>query len=314
MTQEPKLKEQKARLKDGLLQKQAVLPPKLFYDELGSTLFTAICQVPEYYPTRTEAAIFARHAQEISLQLARPFRLVDLGAGDCKKAASLIPALKPAAYTPIDISGEFLQASAAALSADFPNLTIEPLVRDFTTDWQMPANMRDDAMLFFYPGSSLGNFSPPEAVQFLIGLQRVVSQPEKCQLLIGLDAVKSPTVLEAAYDDALGVTAAFNRNALLNANRFIGTDFDVAQWDHRSVFNATLSRIEMHLVAREPLVVSGPGVKRSFEAGETIHTENSYKYTIDSVKDILHQAGFSLTAQWTDDHQAFLVVLASAQS
>ena len=246
------------------------------------------------------------------MQLTRPFRLVDLGAGDCKKAAGLIPALKPAAYTPIDISGEFLQVSAGAVAADYPQLTVEPLVRDFTTDWDMPAQMRDDAMLFFYPGSSLGNFSPANAVKFLSGLQRVASHPEKNQLLIGLDAVKSAAVLEAAYDDALGVTAAFNRNALLNANRMLATDFDVAQWEHRSVFNTELSRIEMHLVAREPLIVSWPGEKRAFNAGETIHTENSYKYTVDSITDILSQAGFTLTGQWTDDNESYFVVLANS--
>jgi dimethylhistidine N-methyltransferase len=306
--------DQNNRLKAGLLEKQAVLPPKLFYDELGSTLFTAICQVPEYYPTRTEAAIFSRYAEQIALQITRPFRLVDLGAGDCKKSAALIPALKPAAYTPIDISGEFLLASAGALAADFPDLLIEPLVRDFTTDWQMPPAMRDDTMLFFYPGSSLGNFSPPEAVQFLTGLRQVVNQPEKCQLLIGLDTVKSAQILESAYDDALGVTAAFNRNALLNANRLIGTDFDVAQWEHRSVFNAELSRIEMHLVARESLIVSWPDEQRAFDAGETIHTENSYKYTVNSFSDILDQAGYSLTTQWTDENEAFMVALAGTQS
>ncbi len=299
------------RIVSDLLKEQAVLPPRLFYDRLGSTLFTAICQVPEYYPTRTEAAIFAQYSKEIALRLNRPFRLVDLGAGDCKKAAGLIPTFEPIAYTPVDISGDFLEVAAAAVAADFPQLAVEPLVRDFTMPWQLPDEMNADNLLFFYPGSSLGNFNPQEAIAFLKGLRRVGQKDKRCQLLLGLDTVKASDTLEAAYDDALGVTAAFNRNTLLNTNRAIQSDFNVADWDHRAVFNTEHSRIEMHLIARHALTVSWPGGQRQFDAGESIHTENSHKYTVASLTDILQQAGFSLDAHWTDSEDAFLVALAS---
>lgn len=289
---------------------RASLPPKLFYDLLGSTLFTSICLLPEYYQTRTEAQIFESHGADMATRMPQGFRLVDLGAGDCQKAASLIPLLQPAAYTPIDISADFLSASAAQVAARFPALSVEPLVRDFTREWALPAQMQSQPIVYFYPGSSIGNFDPDDAVTFLQGLRAGTGQP--CQLLVGVDTVKSPSVLEAAYDDAVGVTAAFNRNLLRNANRELGTNFDPAQWDHRALFNASDSRIEMHLVARAEVEVSWPGGQRRFDAGDSIHTENSYKYSRESFAALLQRAGFSLTTDWQDDNGLFMVILASA--
>lgn len=289
---------------------QATLPPKLFYDLLGSTLFTSICLVPEYYQTRTEAAIFEAAGAEIASLVPPGFRLVDLGAGDCRKAASLMPGLAPAAYTPIDISADFLVEAADKVAAEFPNIRVEPLVRDFTGPWSLPVAMQAEPTVFFYPGSSIGNFNPDDAVSFLQTLH--AGSASQCQLLIGVDTVKAADVLQAAYDDALGVTAAFNRNMLLNANRQLGTDFDVGQWDHRSVYNAAESRIEMHLVARETLVVTWATGSRSFVAGQTIHTENSYKYTAASFSSLLERGGFQVTGQWQDGPGNFMVMLASA--
>ncbi|MGB7183799.1 MAG: L-histidine N(alpha)-methyltransferase, partial [Burkholderiaceae bacterium] len=292
----------------GLQAAQASLPPKLFYDVLGSTLFTSICQLPEYYQTRTEDAIYTRFGHSMANRMPAGFRLVDLGAGDCRKAAGLIPVLKPAYYTPIDISGQFLIPAANAVAAEFPDVRVEPLIRDFTQAWQLPDAMRDEPIVYFYPGSSIGNFDPDDVIGFLENLRQSAAGPS--QLLVGIDTVKSAAVLEAAYDDAIGVTAAFNRNALLNANAQLGTNFDVSQWDHRAVFNTALSRIEMHLVAREDLRVSWAAGERGFEQGETIHTESSYKYTRESFAGLLGQSGFSVQDQWQDGAGDFLVILA----
>ncbi|MEZ5740202.1 MAG: L-histidine N(alpha)-methyltransferase [Burkholderiaceae bacterium] len=303
-----------ADILQGLLAEQASLPPKLFYDRLGSTLFTAICELPEYYPTRTEAAIFQAHGAAIGAGLPAGLRMIDLGAGDCRKAASLFADLAPASYVGVDISGDFVSRAVQSLQREHPAIEMSALVRDFTQPWSLPAAMLADPLLFFYPGSSLGNFDRVQARDFLRTLAGMgTTGVEPPSLLIGIDLVKPTPVLEAAYDDELGVTAAFNRNMLTHANRLVGTDFVLADWSHRALFNVDLSRIEMHLVARRPLTVSWPGGSRAFAPGETIHTENSYKYTRDGFDDLLRDAGFKPRGHWQDDDRRFLVVLAQAR-
>ncbi|MFK7962615.1 MAG: L-histidine N(alpha)-methyltransferase [Burkholderiaceae bacterium] len=301
-----------AEILAALASKPAQLPPKYFYDRLGSTLFTALCELPEYYPTRTEASIFAEYGEQIGAMMPTGFQMVDLGAGDCRKAAGLFGALKPAAYVGVDISGDFLSKSVAALEREFPDITMQPLVRDFTQAWSLPDDLLAAPLLYFYPGSSIGNFTPDEAAGFLERLPR--SKTGSTSLLLGADLVKEHHVLEAAYDDALGVTGAFNRNALLVANDQLGTDFNLGQWVHRAFFNAEESRIEMHLVANQPCTVSWSGGSCEFNVGETIHTENSHKFEVESVNRLMTRAGFEVRQQWLDANQWYSVTLAQANN
>lgn len=296
----------------GLCAPQAVLSPKYFYDRLGSMLFTAICELPEYYPTRTEAGILRDHGGAIAARLAPGFTMVDLGAGDCRKAGTLLPVLRPSRYVAVDISADFLQTAVDNLAREHPSVSMHALVRDFTTAWSLPGSLLDGPLLFFYPGSSIGNFAPDDARAFLARLARLGegAGAAMSRLLIGIDLVKPRAVLEAAYDDALGVTASFNRNALLNVNRVLGSDFDIADWAHMARFDEAESRIEMHLVARRDLVVRWPGGTRSFAHGETIHTENSYKYTVEGFAALLASAGFDTEAVWTDAQDRFAMMLA----
>ena len=288
----------------GLLQPNASISPKFFYDALGSKLFEAITALDEYYPTRTEGGIFEAIAQPLvaALQhagLQAPC-LIDLGAGNCAKAAALMPHLQPVQYVPVDISADFLKDAAQQLQGSFPRLDIVGLGLDFSTTLVLPEAVQPDNRVFFYPGSSLGNFSPEQALQFLERIASPVHGDAK-GLLLGIDLVKDTAVLEAAYDDALGVTAAFNKNILRHANRLLESDFDARQWRHVALFNPAASRIEMHLEATCDVAVhwSG-GHTRRFAAGERIHTESSYKYTADSMTALLHTAGFSHVQHWTD--------------
>ncbi|MFM9901667.1 MAG: L-histidine N(alpha)-methyltransferase [Polaromonas sp.] len=287
----------------GLLAPEASISPKFFYNALGSKLFEAITALSEYYPTRTEGRIFEAIAQPLaaalhSAGLHAPC-LIDLGAGNCAKAAALIPHLHPTQYVPVDISADFLQDAAQQIQGSFPALSILGVGMDFSNSLQLPDAVQPQERVFFYPGSSLGNFAPAEALQFL---QRITDphQGQARALLIGIDLIKDTATLEAAYDDALGVTAAFNKNMLRHVNGLLGTDFDVRQWRHVALFNTAESRIEMHLQASSDLVVQWAGNTRRFAAGERIHTESSYKYTVPSMTALLRQAGFSNVQHWTD--------------
>ncbi|HZX29461.1 MAG TPA: L-histidine N(alpha)-methyltransferase [Telluria sp.] len=295
-----------AELAAGLLADRANIAPKFFYDELGSRLFEAICVLDEYYPTRTEASIFALHGGEIAHAAGADRTLVDLGAGNCAKAAGLFPLLHPAQYVPVDISADFLHGAVERLRQRFPHIEITPIGSDFSSALDLPATVREEKRLFFYPGSSIGNFSPKEAVALLRRL-RAACGPDGA-LLIGIDLVKGHAELHAAYDDPLGVTAAFNLNVLRNVNRLLGATFDPIQWKHVAFFNADASRIEMHLEAKVTLEVEWDGAARRFVAGECIHTENSYKYTRESAQALLREAGFAPTAVWTDPLGWFAVI------
>ena len=300
----------RSELQDGLMADVASISPKYFYDALGSTLFEAICALPEYYPTRTEAQIFEQHADDIAATVGKGVTMIDLGAGNCAKAARLFPSLQPRQYVPIDISTEFLREAVNGLRQKFPAIPMQEIAMDFSASLQLPATVGRENRLFFYPGSSLGNFAPEEALQFLRRMRHGLQLGEGGGILLGIDLVKEKAVLDAAYDDALGVTAAFNRNALLHVNRLLGSDFVVADWQHRGFFNPELSRIEMHLEARRDLTVTWCGGERTFRQGERIHTENSHKFTPDGFSDLLHQAGFGQVKMWFDPQKWFMLCYA----
>ena len=294
----------------ALLAARATIAPKYFYDALGSRLFEAITELAEYYPTRTEAAIFAEHGAAIGAACGTGSILVDLGAGNCAKAASLFPLLAPKRYVAIDVSVDFLRDALGRVQRENPLLDVVGLGQDFSAGLELPAGLLDDGRpLFFYPGSSIGNFTRDEAFAFL---RRIHAQAEGGGLLIGVDLVKPRAVLEAAYDDALGVTAAFNLNALRHLDAAIGADFSPRQWRHVALYDANASRIEMHLEAREPLVVRWPGGERRFAPGERIHTESSYKYTVAGFTSLLRDAGFREPRAWTDANGWFAVFHAAA--
>jgi len=299
-----------AELYDGLGARNATISPKFLYDALGSKLFEAICELPEYYPTRTEAAIFASHGAEMARVAGVGSTLVDLGAGNCAKAASLFPLLRPGQYVAIDISTEFLHDALNRLRQRFPHIAMEALGLDFSTGLELPSNVRVEKRLFFYPGSSLGNFTPPEARGFLRRLRRNCGPDGG--LLIGIDLVKDKAVMDAAYDDALGVTAAFNLNVLRHVNTLLGADFDIREWRHVGFYNEAMGRVEMHLEAKRAQQVRWPGGGRDFAAGERIHTENSYKYRQADAISLLESAGFEATRVWTDPQCPFAVIHAQA--
>ena len=288
----------------------ASVAPKFFYDRLGSQLFEAITELDEYYPTRTEAQVFAAHGAAIAEEVGSRMTLVDLGAGNCAKAVSLFPLLEPARYVAIDISVEFLREALKEVQREQPQLDVIGLGQDFSAALELPPDvMGEGRPVFFYPGSSIGNFTRADALAFL---KRVRARASGGGLLIGVDLVKPKHVLEAAYDDAIGVTAAFNLNALRHLNRLIESDFDPRQWRHVAFFAEAESRIEMHLEAREALAVAWPGGQRRFAAGERIHTENSCKHTVEGFAAMLREAGFAAPRHWTDAQGWFGVFWASA--
>jgi dimethylhistidine N-methyltransferase len=303
-----------AELNDGLLALQPYIAPKYLYDILGSRLFTAICELDEYYPTRTEAAIFDAHLQEIAASIGTGATLIDLGAGDCKKAERLLPVLQPREYVAVDISTDFLEESLQRLRSRSRGIAMQAVALDFSESLDLPESVRRDKRLFFYPGSSIGNFSPDKAVHFLRRLHAAckVGSSTEGGLLIGVDLVKNKSVLTAAYDDALGVTAAFNLNILRHLNRLLDADFRVEDWRHKACFNAEQSCIEMHLVAQVDITVHWRDGQRRFERGQFIHTENSYKYTQKGFLALLEKSGFGKVRIWSDPQGWFMVCHAQA--
>ena len=295
----------------GLLAPAPHVSPKFFYDPLGSKLFDAITETAEYYPTRTEAAIMTEHGLAIGEAAQRVTgpgpALVDLGAGNCAKASRLFPLLRPGRYVAVDISVEFLRQSLHCLQREHPQMPMAGVGLDFSAELNLPPGLTTGPAVVFYPGSSIGNFHPAEALRLM---RQARSVADGGALLIGVDLVKPADVLEAAYDDALGITAAFNLNLLNHLNRLLGADFQLREWRHLAVFNAAESRIEMHLEARRSLTAHWPGAERRFAAGERIHTENSYKWTPEAFEALLRGAGFSQTKAWSDERGWFGVWLA----
>lgn len=306
----------------GLLAKPARIAPKFFYDALGSRLFDAITELPEYYPTRTEAAVFAQHGADMARHVPEGAVLVDLGAGSCAKAARLFPVLQPSAYVPVDISVDYLRDTLAALQQRHADLPMLGLGMDFSTQFALGADattwlseraLSQQPRVVFYPGSSIGNFLPDEALALLCQAHAVCEAGGAGGgLLIGVDRVKPRAVLEPAYDDALGVTAAFNRNLLRHVNRLIGADFAPSAWQHVGLYNADESRIEMHLQAMGAQTVRWSGGERHFNDGERLHTENSYKWAPEDFETLLREAGFGEPRHWTDANGWFSVFWAPA--
>ena len=299
----------RAELAHGLLRDQAELSPKFLYDALGSRLFDAITELSEYYPTRTEAAIFLRHADEMAHAVGTQQTLVDLGAGNCAKAGRLFSTLRPRRYVAVDISVEFLEQALAGLQREHPAVAMLGVGMDFSSKLSLPQEVGPGARTLFYPGSSIGNFTPTQALNFL---QQAHQACAGGGLLIGVDLVKAESLLVPAYDDELGVTAAFNLNLLKHVNVLLGSDLQVRQWRHVALFNHSQSRIEMHVEAKEALTVRWSGGERKFASGERIHTENSYKYQAADFQGLLEQAGFKSVRCWTDSRQWFAVFAARA--
>ena len=292
-------------LLEGLTKTPKEIACKYFYDEAGSRLFDRICDLPEYYQTRTETALLTRHAGEIAALMGPGAEIVEFGAGSLRKARILLDALEaPRAYTPLDISGEYLAHVVRSLAADYPALTLRPLVGDFTGVLDIPALPDNPRRAGFFPGSTIGNFRPDGA---LCLLRRMRAGLNEGGLLIGVDLVKDPARLHAAYNDAAGVTAAFNKNLLARANRELGADFDLGAFAHYAPYNAGAQRIEMYLVSLKRQRVNLRGQVFEFAQGEPVHTEDSHKYTIESFREMAARAGFNPRAVWTDEERLFSV-------
>lgn len=298
----------------GLRSEPKTLPCKYFYDAAGSELFERICDLEAYYPTRTELSILQARLPEMAELIGPACRIVEFGAGSGTKTRLLLEHLHdPVAYIPVEIAKEQLAESAAELARDFPDLEVLPVCADYTTTLQLPQpGRRAERTLIFFPGSTIGNFEPHEARDFLSRASRVAGSGGL--LLIGVDMRKDSAVLERAYDDEEGVTAAFNLNLLHRLNREAGADFDVSSFKHAAPWNDEESRIEMHLVSTEDQVVhlaapDGEPVRVQFAAGEPIVTEYSYKYTIAGFERIAGAAGFRLVQAWTDERKWFAELL-----
>lgn len=284
------------------------ISPKWFYDERGSELFEQITALDEYYPTRTEAALLERIAPELSSRIPADAVLVEFGSGASAKTRILLDAAPQlSAYVPLDISAEALAAAADRINADYPGLAVHPVVGDFTQPMTMPAAVAGRPRVGFFPGSTIGNFAPPAAASFLRAVRVLLG--DDASLIIGADLVKDEETLVAAYDDACGVTAAFNLNLLERANRELGADFDLGAFAHRAVWNPVDSRMEMHLVSLKPQVIRLDGRGFLFGDGETLHTENSYKFTRVGFEALASAGGWRLGDGWVSPPPEFAIFL-----
>ena len=292
---------------DGLRAEPRSLPSKYFYDADGSALFERITTLDAYYPTRTERAILERNAGEIAASVGPGVVLIEFGSGSSSKTRIVLDALDDvAAYVPIDISSEFMQDSVDRLHADYPELSVVPVVADYALPFEPPTLPAGPRLLFF-PGSTIGNFEHEEATAFLRRASRLAGAGG--MLLLGVDLEKDAAILERAYDDPEGVTAEFNRNLLVRINRELGADFDPEAFRHSARYDSKRRRVEMHLVAQRDHAVTVSGEEFSIRAGESIHTENAYKYRVETVESMAARAGFALKRIWTDDRCWFAVLL-----
>jgi dimethylhistidine N-methyltransferase len=295
----------------GLAAPIPAVPARWLYDRRGSELFEKITRLAEYYPTRTETALLERHSGDIAARLGTGEAVVEFGSGSSAKTPILLRAVRPSAYVPIDISGDFLRESAEALQAEFPNLPIHPLEADFMRRLDLPPEILAAPKLGFFPGSTIGNLVPRTAVDLLRAMKETLG--EGSRLVIGMDRIKDTGVLLRAYDDAAGVTAAFNLNLLRRINGELDGNIPVDAFRHRAIWNDEMSRIEMHLEAVRDAGFTVAGRSFSFRAGETIHTENSHKYGHRDSRLLLRAAGWGVIAEWTDDQQWFSIILAEAE-
>ena len=282
------------------------LSAKYFYDAAGSDLFEQVTRLPEYYPTRTELKILRENARAVAAAIPLAAALVEFGAGSSRKARILIEAAPQiAAYVPVDISAEFLAQEAASVRRDISGIAVLPVVADFTRDFELPSQVRSRPRVGFFPGSTIGNFEPEDAAEFLRQAGRILGPG--ATMIVGVDRIKDEAVLNAAYDDAAGVTAKFNLNILRRMNRELGGDFDLAAFRHRAFYNVADHRIEMHLESLRAQTVRVAACNFAFAKGETIHTENSYKYTIESFRALAESAGWQPLSTWTDENDYFAV-------
>jgi dimethylhistidine N-methyltransferase len=288
-----------------LSQQPKRLSPKYFYDVAGSELFEQITLLPEYYPTRTELSILRDRAGEISAIVPDGAALVEFGAGATTKVRLLLNQCALGAYVPVDISGDFLEGQADVLRRDFPDLDVYPVIADFTAPFALPAAVAKMPKVGFFPGSTLGNFEPHEASAFLRSARDILGQG--AQMVIGVDLEKDERVLYDAYNDAAGVTARFNLNVLHRINRELGGNFDLSAFSHRAIYNRERHRIEMHLIARKAQSVRVLGRNFSFRAGESIHTESSYKYSLERFAALARGSGWTPRESWTDAASMFSV-------
>ncbi|NPC58504.1 L-histidine N(alpha)-methyltransferase [Caenimonas soli] len=280
------------------------ISPKYFYDAQGSRLFDRICDLPEYYPTRTEWGILSEHAAEIAEVTGPGTELIEFGAGSLSKVRLLLNDMRPRRYLPVDISVDHLHRAAASLRAEFPWLEVAPVAGDYTGSIDLPPVAWGARRIGFFPGSTIGNFTPSEALEFL---RRAAQMLRGGGLLIGADLLKDPSVLDAAYNDAKGVTADFNKNLLARANRELGADFELSEWWHSAFFNPAHSRVEMHLISRRDQRVHLGGITFEVAEGFSLHTENSYKFSIEGLRGLAAIAGFRPHTVWTDDRKLFSV-------
>lgn len=298
----------------GLSSVPKVLPCKYFYDAIGSQLFDRITELEEYYPTRTEIALMRTHAAEMARRIGTGAMLVELGSGSSVKTRLLLDALdRPAGYVPVDISAAHLQAAAKSIASDYPKLEVTPVAADFTRGFELPSlRMTASRCVFYFPGSTIGNFTIIRARALLAAIAECVSRGDGERpgaLLLGFDLVKPPTMLERAYDDALGVTAAFNRNLLARINRELDGDFVLDAFEHRAIWAPELARMEIFLRSNREQIVHAAGHRYHFAAGEDLLTEYSHKYTRDSIVALTRAAGFRHSTIWTDADELFGVGL-----
>lgn len=287
------------------------MPARWLYDRRGSELFEEITRLPEYYPTRTETAMLERFSGDFAARLGTGKAVIEFGSGSSAKTPLLLRAIHPAAYVPVDISGDFLRQSAEALAADFPGLPILPVEADFTRPLALPPEIADTPRLGFFPGSTIGNFVPRSAVDLLRAMKDTLGDGSR--LLIGMDRVKDVAVLLGAYDDAAGVTAAFNLNLLRRINAELGGDIPLDAFRHRAIWDDAKSRIEMHLEAVRDVAFTISGRPFAFAAGSTIHTENSHKYGHRDSRLLLRAAGWGVIEEWRDERDWFSLILAEAE-
>ena len=292
----------------GLSQAQKAVPARWLYDDTGSALFEAITQLPEYYPTRAETEILSDRGDEFRALIGAGRAVVEFGSGSSVKTPLLLEAIEPAAYVPLDISGDFLRAAAADLAAKFPRLPVHPVEADFMREVALPAAVEELPKLGFFPGSTIGNMVARTAVDLLRSMRATLGKGS--QLLIGMDLIKDVAVLEAAYDDAQGVTAEFNLNLARRINRELGGTIPVDKLRHVARWNDTFARVEMHLEATEDIAFEVSGRRFALAAGETIHTENSHKFELRSQNTLLLAGGWTPARRWTDSQERFSLILA----
>ena len=301
----------RADVLSGLGGQPRAIPARWFYDRRGSELFEAITDLPEYYPTRTETALLMQIGPQLGALAASNAAVVEFGSGSSAKTPILLRAIDPAAYVPIDISGEFLRHSARELSAGFPGLPVLPVEADFLRPVPLPPEVSGLPKLGFFPGSTIGNMNAFHAVDLLRAMREWLG--EGARLLIGMDRIKSPDILVPAYDDAQGVTAAFNLNLLERINRELAGTIPVEAFRHRAIWNADAARIEMHLEAQREVEFTVDGRTFAMDAGETIHTENSHKYGPNGGRMLLRAGGWTPIREWTDPQDWFGLMLCEAQ-